>query len=362
MYTEIEYLKSIASEIAAKPCERLSEANHHLSVEAGRLEKAVIHDLLAIENFTQRDTFHFNTLSKLVNICDLLFEANGSVTADVQTLLDLMSAIRKVVPSEVRPNLKLPKGFIALERESLVKAWENYSVVMQKHQINVKLIDIAHIPFRRFAEDGHALYWSDCTWLKGYQAKLDILDWEDADCNSPSEALMSLLIGRDFNDDRFYIYCKKYIQHRTKAIAGKRNKLVEYAECEKLVLQDTQVDVPSFDGHANPVSARLVKWIREEIDFVETHERERAYAKFEFKWNVETIASFFKLLWDHKVFGKVSLEPLSEQIAANCSSVGKDEFQATTIFSRFYVKDAEVIKAVEKILEGMLNDVRQYLR
>ncbi|HEX3386436.1 MAG TPA: hypothetical protein VHS53_14650 [Mucilaginibacter sp.] len=78
--------------------------------------------------------------------------------------------------------------------------------------------------------------------------------------------------------------------------------------------------------------------------------------------NVETIAFFFKLLWDHKVFGKVSLEPLSEQIAANCSSIGKDEFQATTIFSRFYVKDAVVINIMEKMLEGMLSDVRRYLR
>jgi hypothetical protein len=101
--------------------------------------------------------------------------------------------------------------------------------------------------------------------------------------------------------------------------------------------------------------------IGEEIEFVETHEREVPQAKFTFKWNVETIAFFFKLLWDHKVFGKVSLEPLSNQIAANCSSVGKEEFQATTIFSRFYVKDKEVLVAVEQVLNGMLEDVRRFL-
>jgi hypothetical protein len=362
MNTETEYLKSIAEEIAANKSTNTTKPNQHLSVEAKRLEKAIIHSLNSIENFTQRDTFHFNILSKLVNICDLLYDITGSVNPDVTILIDLLSAIRQVIPDELRPNLKLPKAFIETQKESFAGIWANHSQVMQTHEVSKKLIDIAGIPFRRFTEPKDTLYWGDFTWLKGYQAKLDIMDWEDADCNSKTEALLSLLIGRDFNDDRFYIYCKKYIQTRTKAVTGKRNKLLEFAECEKLVLQDTQIGVPSFDGHANSVSTRLIKWIREEIDFVETHERERPLSKFEFKWNVEMIAFFFKLLWDHKVFGKVSLEPLSEQIAANCSSVGKDEFQATTIFSRFYVKDREVIKTMEKLLEGMLTDVRQYLR
>lgn len=114
---------------------------------------------------------------------------------------------------------------------------------------------------------------------------------------------------------------------------------------------------PSFDSRANSVSTRLIKLIGEAIDFVEMHERERPLSKFEFKWNVETIAFFFKLLWDHKVFGKVSLGPLSEQIAVNCSSVGKDEFLVTTIFSRFYVKDKEVIQVIEKLLREMLEEV-----
>ncbi|MDB5091489.1 MAG: hypothetical protein JWR09_5483 [Mucilaginibacter sp.] len=101
---------------------------------------------------------------------------------------------------------------------------------------------------------------------------------------------MSLLIGRDFNDDRFYIYCKKFIQVWTKAVA------VKYAECEKLVLEDTQLGTPSFDLRANSVSTRLLKWIKEEIDFVETHERENPYIKLHFSMYVNRIAFFFKLL------------------------------------------------------------------
>jgi hypothetical protein len=359
MTTETEYLKSIAEEISANKT-NTDKPNHHLATEAKRLEKAIIHSLNNIENFTQRDTFLFNTLCKLVNISDLLYAVTGSVNPDVMILMDLMAAVRQITPDLIRSNLKLPKAFIVIQTDNWSLVWKHQSEVITSHGVHPKLIEIAGIPFRRFIEPKQTLYWGDYTWLKGYQAKLEIMDWQDADCNSPEEALLSLLIGRDFNDDRFYIYCKKYIQARTRKISGKRQKLLEFAECQKLVLQDTQANVPSFDAHANSVSTRLIKWIGEEIDFVETHERERPLSKFEFKWNVETIAFFFKLLWDHKVFGKVSLEPLSEQIAANCSSVGKDEFQATTIFSRFYVKDVEVLKNVEHLLSAMLEDVRRF--
>jgi hypothetical protein len=364
MNTETDYLKSIAEEIAANKRETQQHAtkpNHHLLTETKRLEKAIIGHLAAIENFTQRDTFHFNTLSKLVNICDILFDIYETITPDVEELIDLVAAIREVIPNDIRPNLKLSKAFIAMQKPVIKESWDGQRGLMAQNGIDEKLIPIAAIPFLRFIEAKEILYWQDFTWLRGYQAKLAIMDWENADCNSKTEALMSLLIGRDFNDDRFYIYCKKYIQERTDKIAGKQKRLTEYALCEKLVLQDTQVGMPSYDAHANTVCTRLIKWIGEEMDFVETHEKERPWSKFEFKWNIEMIAFFFKLLWDHKVFGKLTLEKLSEQIAASCSSVGKDEFQATSIFSRFYVKDKEIIIAIEKLLQAMLEDVRRYL-
>lgn len=365
MHPETEYLRTIAEEIAAHKSELLqsvAKPNHHLLTEAKRLEKAIIGHLSHIENFTQRDTFHFNTLSKLVNICDTLFDIYGAITPDVEVVIELLSAVRQLVPDDVRPNLKLPKAFIVIQKPVIKEAWERQRSLMEQNEIDGKLIVIAALPFLRFTEPRQILYWQDFTWLRGYQAKLEIMDWENADCYSKTEALMSLLIGRDFNDDRFYIYCKKYIQERTDKVSGKAKRLLEYALCEKLVLQDTQIGIASFDGHANSVSTRLIKWIREEIDFVETHEKEKPYSKFQFDWNVEMIAFFFKLLHERGAFGKIQLEPFAETIAANCSSVGREDFKPATIQSRFYMKDLVVIKAIEKVLLEMLEVVRKYLR
>jgi len=364
MSTETDYLKSIAEEIVAdknSDTKNITKPDHHLLTEARRIEKAIIYSLTTIENFTQRDTFHFNTLSKLVNICDLLYDTTASINPNVMVLIELLHTIKQVLPSEIRPNLKLPKAFIEMQRDSLVKTWTFHSQLMDEQTISKKLIDIAGIPFKRFIERKTNLYWGDFIWLKGYQSKLNIMDWENADCNSPEEALLSLLIGRDFNDDRFFIYCKKYIRNRTEKVNGKRQRLLEYAGCEKLVQQDTQIGMPSFDGRANSVSTRLIKWIREEIDFVETHERDRPFAKLEFKWSAEMIACFFKLLHERKTFGNITLERFSEVIAATCSCAGKEDFQASTVYSRFYKKDIELIKALHKLLKDMLDDLGKFL-
>ncbi|WP_428331630.1 hypothetical protein [Mucilaginibacter sp.] len=333
MNTETDYLKTIAEEIADQNSPDPSKPNNHLQVEA-RLEKAIIHSLNSIENFTQRDAFHFNTLSKLVNICDLLFEITNSVNPDVLVIIDLLTAVKQIIPDEIRPNLKLPKAFIEMQRASIAAQGLSYSSILQQQGIGGNLIDIAGIPFKRFIGTQHKLYWGDFTWLKGYQAKLDIVDWANADCSGPAEALMSLLIGRDFNDDRFYIYCKKYIQNRLSAISGKRNKLLELAQCEKLVLEDTQIGTASFDSRANSVSTRLLKWIKEEIDFVETHEREVTHAKLHFHMYVNRIAFFFKLLAEQKVFGDTSFKELAQQIASSCLAIDGEEILATTSFPK----------------------------
>jgi len=208
MNTETDYLQSIAEKIVADKNDdnqNTNNANHHLLAEAKRLEKAIIYKLTTIENFTQRDTFLFNTLSKLVNISDRLYDTTNSVNPNVLVLRNLITAIRQVIPTEVRPNLKLSKGFIAEQMEHFTETWALHNQLMKDHNIPEKLITIAGISFKRFIEPKVNLYWGDFTWLNCYKSKLDIMDWENADCNSPEEALLSLLIGRDFNDDRFFI-------------------------------------------------------------------------------------------------------------------------------------------------------------
>lgn len=363
MLPETEYLKSIAEEITARQLPDSiyePQADHRLLFEARRLEKAVITTLRTIDNFTQRDTYHNDTLGKLVDICDLLFEPHQRISPNVKVILELLSAIRKVLPGEISPLLPLPKAFVHEQRNKKKAEWQTYEGTMLKHEIDPELIKIAAVPFQRFMDNKEKLYWGDFTWLKGYAAKLDALDFDHADCSTKTEALMSLLIGRDFNDDRFYVYCKKYIQARTKAIPAKRDRLLELAQCKKLVLEDTQEDMPSFDIHANPVSARLLKLIREEMDFVGTYEPEMPFAKLGFRLYKYTVAFFFKLLHEQKVFGDISFRELSEQIASTCTAMGEDIPPGSITKKAYPYKQVE-FKRMEALLLAMLEYLRRFM-
>lgn len=363
MNNETDYLKIIAEEIAARAKATdapRTEPDIHLVKEVKRLEKEIIQSLMAIENFTQRDTYHFNTLSKLVNICDLLYETTGSVNPNALVILDLLDGIRYVIPNEIRPGLKLAKAFIGQRRAELTDIWLHDSNVMAKYEVPAELIGIAGIPFKRFMEPKIKLCWGDYTWLKGYQSKLDIVDWENTDCGSPAEALLSLLIGRDFNDDRFYIYCKKYIEARLKTIKGKRDRVLELAQCENLVREDTQAGTPSFDGHANSVSTRLVKLIGEKIDFIETHEREHPYTKLSFHLYKYTVAFFFKLLHEQKVFGDITFRELAEQVASTCTAMGED-IPANSITKKAYPYKQVDFQRMEALLVAMLAYLRRFM-
>jgi len=89
---------------------------------------------------------------------------------------------------------------------------------------------------------------------------------------------------------------------------------------------------------------------------------EEYIGKLSVVWNVEVLAVFFKLLWDHKLFKDTTLDLFSKQIAAAFSSKTKGDFQAKTVSARFYVTDPDIMKMLEAFLVELLEDVRRFIR
>jgi hypothetical protein len=129
--------------------------------------------------------------------------------------------------------------------------WNEHHEILNDQRIDPKLIAIAAIPFQYLVTIKHKLHWRDFTWLKGFEENMD---WKNADCNSTTDALISILIGIDFNDDRFFIYCKKYIKERINHHHVKKRRLAEWAECEKLILQDTQNELSSYNHRRHDIN------------------------------------------------------------------------------------------------------------
>ena len=364
MNTDTEFLKSIVGEIANKNKGSLpgDTADHRIVLESKRLENAVTVQMLSIDNSTQRDTFYYGTLNKLVQIYDTLFDIYQTDSPNTAVLIELITAIKQVVPNEICPNLKLAKVFIFHQREIISQSWSDHCHVLTQRGVDPKLIDIASIPFKRFITGSEKLKWSDFTWLKGYQSKLKEMDWDNADCNSKTDALISILINCDFNDDRFFIYCKRYIKQRVGQHGTKKKRLAEYTECEKLILEDTHNEFPSYNRRRKNISEKLIDWTRKETDAIKSNESyEDELYKIEYLWDVDTIALFHKYLMDHGVSKKINTELYAKQIAATCSSINKEEFKWETIHKRLYVKDQKSLRRVFEPLLAIVEDIRPLL-
>jgi hypothetical protein len=363
MNTETDYLKKIAAEIAANKDQQkyITEPDHHLDNEAKRLEKEIRDCLITYENFTQRDTFHFDMLSKLVDICDILFDINGKTDPNVMVLITLLSAIKQIIPAEIRPNLRLPKAFVQLQKQPALDYWMETLNLLKAQEIDSALIDIAAIPFQEFTEPKHKVYWGNYTWLKCYERKLEMMDWDHADCNSKTEALISLLIGSGLNHDRFFIYCKDIVKARTAAKTGRKDKLKELASCRKLILQDARTKSASYNYKADPLVTQLLVWITAEEEYVNIHEPEQPFAKLRFAWFAQKISFFFKLLHEQNVFEDTNFQALTQQIASTCTSVGGEEILPTTLISKAYPKKQKMLEEMEALLSAMLEYVRSFL-
>jgi len=99
MHPDTFYLKTFAEEIAkTAPENHTAELHRRLETEAEKLEKSIVQSLLNIDNATQRDTFYFNTLTRLVNISDILFNVNHALSADVSVVMNLIENVRQTYP------------------------------------------------------------------------------------------------------------------------------------------------------------------------------------------------------------------------------------------------------------------------
>ena len=364
MNIETDYLKSIAEDVAAQRREENNSLlpDKHLVAEANTVKKIIITRLLSIDNFPQREIFYFDTLTKLVDICDILFNAENSVSPEVRVLLDLLTEIKKVIPSEISPKLPLSKPFILLQSDPMMESCKAHAEIFREQGIEPKLITIATIPFKQFAQPVRKLYWRNFTWLKGYQEKLDTIDWENADCNSKTEALMSVLLNCDFNDDRFFIYCKRYIKQRVGSVQNKNRQLAALAECETLILEDTYYESHAFNHRRKNISEKLIDWVTKEKDAVRLKDSlANELYKIEFNLDVDSLALFWKHLMDHGITKLVGVDLYAKQIAATCSSKGKEEFKWETIKGKFYGKNPKYLKRVFDPLAAIIADIKRFL-
>ncbi len=358
---EFELLEAIVADL-----EKKAGSSNALSSESKRIERLVSARLLELKNPTQVSTMLNMVLQRLIRICDRLFDIHGRISAETRVLLELLSAVKNIVPQSISPALPLPKGFIQHQSEKLGSRWAALQTVLAGQGIGSLLTEITGLPVAAFALHKNRLVWADYTWLRRLFDFIENMDWTNLDCGSPEEALISALIRLGYNHQRFLGYCYRLIKEKTDAKVGRKAKLEELTRCKTLILQDVAVSDLRYESRTEKVGDQLCSWVDAEMKLIaqvepdDTGDTFKNPFKFRHKMSVLATALWYKLQYDHGLFDEESLDVLAEKIARNCATKQQSDVSPGSVKTKFYTKDTATIKTVEELLVRMLDDLRNF--
>jgi AcrR family transcriptional regulator len=329
-----------------------------LKLETKRLEKAMLQQLMSMTNETQISTYLNIHLHKLVEICDRLYDPLRASNPDAVTILNLLEAVGKPMKCYIPNEIALPLVFSGSEVRKFEEQWKNIKNALLQKGIDSRLIEIISWPFARFAKFQAKMHWADWLYLKRYAESMDnVINDPEMDL----QWLLCRLLALDFNYTRFTAW---YTASFKSGLEGKsrdeKRRLLEMFL--RSVCQSVRLVSQSFDRKKVNIMEELSKWINLELNDLNNEKVEPGSnpMKINRLQTVLELAYWEKLQYDHGLVDETSLDVLSEKIAYNYSTKGQADLSAPSIKSKFYTKDLTVIGKAEKLLEKMLDDVRQY--
>lgn len=368
MNIQFDILEAMVKDLEVRGMQRQRSAAPETAfvTEARRVETLVSEKLLALKNPTQVSTLLNMVLQKLIIISDRLFGIGQAISPETGVILDLLTAIKSIVPQSISPQLPLPKGFVLTQRDLFSGQWKQLQAVLAGYGMDPLLVEIAGLPVQAFAGQKSRLVWRDYTWLRRFFGFLENADWAHHDCGSVDEALISCLIRLGYNHQRFLGYCYRVIKEKSAAKVGRKAKLEELTRCKTLILQDVAISDLRYESRTEKVGDQLCSWVDAEIRLTAQVEADDSGENFKnpfklrHKLSVLAIALWYKLLYDHDLFDEESLDVLADKMSENISSKQQADISPGSIKTKFYTKDSATIKQLRDLLRRMLDDLDNF--
>lgn len=359
MNYELEHLEGLAAELALQkedPELPRQSPDVLLEIEARTVEKILSQQLLTLTNETQIVTFLQVYLGKLVKLCDKLYRPELSANPDAEVLLELIEAIRRPVAQYVPETMVLPELCRVKEGEKFALQWERIVAVLQESGLDQRLLDIVQVPLLQFLSAKEPMRWCDFKYLKRYLGVLS----DEVSAEVSQTGLLELLAGLGFNYTRFTVYYTDAVNEKLAGLDVGAARDVLSAELLRLSRM-TIYTHRQFDRHKLPVMEELGKWLTARKSGYEEQQNGMNPFKLISRFKGVQLAFWKKLEYDHGIYEEDNLEVFSEKIAYNYSTRSQEELSAQSIKSKFYPKDALILRAIEKVLLAMLEDVRKFL-
>jgi|GEM_PF-2761826 len=374
MKYELETLEKLVAETVAGSGDFDEKTTVMFKDEACRTEKSIIHNLLLQQNGTLLRTYFTIHVQKLVDLCDRLFDVPEIIETHpgINAILDLLGALKKAVPNLIDRDIALPKAFRVTQGEVLLAEWQSLLPAFRALGFSEQLLEIAALPFDEFSSLNRKLAWFHFTWLKQYLSELRFMNFDDFEPYPSADHLLTeILIRMDFNHPRLVAYCSRGVKENANSFEGIKEQLLVFSMAKKIVKQYTMLSVEPYYQKQPGVAGGLCNWIDQEVDFMNEYDLDVFTAvgkkvpinpyKFIYDMNIEQLAFWKKLQYDHRVYVEKDLDSFSIKIAYNSSTKNKAELSAGSITSKMYTKDYRVISPVYEMVTAMMATIQPIL-
>jgi len=374
MKYELETLEKLVNSAVTGQSTKEKEGAILFKDEAWRTEKAIIHNLLLQRNTTLLRTYFTIHVQKLVDLSDRLFDAPDVMVSHpgITAILELLGALKKTVPNLIDRNIVLPRAFRVIQGEAMYSEWKSLLPTFRELGFSDELLEIAALPFEEFGSLNRKLSWFHFTWLKQYLSELRDTNFKSFEpFPSVDHLLTALLIRMDFNHPRLVVYCSRVVKENADSFESVKEQLLVLSKAKKIVKQFTMLSVEPFYQKQPGVVGGLCNWIDQEADFVKEYDQGVFAAigqkvpvnpyKFIYDMNIEQLAFWNKLQYDHRVYMEKDLDSFSIKIAYNSSTKNKAELSVGSITSKMYTKDYRVISPVYEMVTAMMATIRPIL-
>lgn len=348
---EMDLLCSIANKLNEDEYISDTDQKALFKNELQRVERVIFHQLASSKNATQIQICLRNVLNPLVEICDLLYRPDRALNVEAGLVLDLLKKIGLIAGRRIPDEVRLPALFRDLEGIQLEVKWKVIELDLLHSGIELELIKITELPFRRFCQSKTKMCWADFKYLRKYGEKLEEML---AEGSVTARELCCKLIEMGYNHSRFTAF---YARKLTRKMSLLEDKLIKDMLDKQLVqLRRLPLYVNmKFDGDKIAVRDELVQWTEAEIalqelkDSVNPH---RIHTKLQqvqmFVWQ--------NLQLKYGIYDEADQEQLLKKTAYNFTGIGQKPFSDHK--SQVGVRQMPHIKSLIPILENMLKEVR----
>ena len=286
----------------------------------------------------------------------------------LNTLIELLCFLHKQFPQEFNDSLPIPLPAYERQKEEINQSLGLLRNMLLMKKVNKPLLNVVLHPFWDFLEDTKEYYsFCDLAFLKSWMIKLAKVCKKPQTKKEFEKLLCIAIVQHDLNSQECMDYCSEFFSKMCNLQDSKAEQLEVLRLFLKSVEQVQASNQTGYDPNAKKIRSFLIKWLRQEISFIEAscHISEQSTFKTKDNDKIPTNLPVAELgfiirLWDKTdIFKSAEPQELFNLFSKYFSSKKKINPSPGNLSNGYYCTPPSSILKVKKMLKKQLDLIEQ---